>query len=172
MGVYYETAYPMYGLLADPMHLHLTSNSFPLFDRNNTDERLARLEQASSSSFFCSIMAACALASARVRDRAAVSRGNQTHELLTIPAETFYVAAEDVLPSDLLQTQDFGFLRGCALLAIASIQDAKINAMHKHIGIYFTILAIHQWHDEANWPANLSQVEREELRRLVGQFFP
>ncbi|RQM05804.1 hypothetical protein DH86_00002113, partial [Scytalidium sp. 3C] len=82
---------------------------------------------------------------------------------------TFYVAAEDVLPSDLLQTQDFGFLRGCALLAIASIQDAKINAMHKHIGIYFTILAIHQWHDEANWPANLSQVEREELRRLSMQ---
>ncbi|KAL1852329.1 hypothetical protein Plec18170_006057 [Paecilomyces lecythidis] len=116
-------------------------------------------------------MAACALASARVRDRAVVSKGTETHDRLLIPAETFYAAAENVLPSDLLQIQEFGFLRGCALLAIASIQDGKIDAMHKYIGIYFSIMSIYQWHDEEAWPNSLSRVEQEELRRLYWSIY-
>lgn len=154
--------------------MHVGSNrlhySFPFFDRHHTNERLSRIEQADSASFFCSVMAACALASARVRDRAVVSKDTETHDQLLIPAETFYAAAENVLPSDLLQIQEFGFLRGCALLAIASIQDGKIDAMHKYIGIYFSIMSIHQWHDEEAWPNSLSRVEQEELRRLVSGF--
>ncbi|KAH8890358.1 hypothetical protein GQ53DRAFT_867242 [Thozetella sp. PMI_491] len=130
MVLHYETAYPI----------------FPLFDRTDADQRLAGMEQARSSSFFCSIMAACALASARVRDGALISANQRRRTLLSIPSETFYAAARHVLPQDLLQAQEFDFLRGCALLAIASIQDGKINAMHKYIGIYFTIMATNQWH--------------------------
>lgn len=115
-------------------------------------------------------MAASALASARVRDGATVlepGRGDHL-DVFSIPAETFYTAAQDVLRScDFLQTQDFGLLRGCALLAIASIQDGKIDAMHHFVGVYFTLAAIHHWHDEANWPSGMLPAEQEERRRLV-----
>ncbi|EGY21475.1 uncharacterized protein VDAG_10457 [Verticillium dahliae VdLs.17] len=150
LAVYFETVYPI----------------FPLFDRPNVDRRLSADEQIHNRGFFCSVMAACALASARVRDGALVSLGSHTQELLTMPPETFLSAAQDTLPGDLLHSQDFDFLRACALLAIASIQDGKIDAMRMYIGHYFTMTATWQWHDEATWPPGLSPVELEERRRL------
>ena len=112
-------------------------------------------------------MAACALASARVRDGALVSLDRHSPDLGLMPPEIFFVAAEESLPKDLLQTRDFDLLRACALLALVCIQDGKIDAMRKYIGHYFTMMAIHQWHDESNWPQNLQLVGIEERRRLV-----
>jgi hypothetical protein len=86
--------------------------------------------------------------------------------------ETYYSAAEEALPQDLLHCHDFDHLRGYALLAIASIQDAQIPAMQKYIGQYFTILAINQWHDESFWPQGLHSGEIEERRRVVSLFEP
>ncbi|KAJ4416439.1 hypothetical protein N0V85_002273 [Neurospora sp. IMI 360204] len=105
-------------------------------------------------------MAACALASARVRD-GAPSGGQDVVGIM--PAQMFFAAAEEALPKDLLQCQDFDYLRGLALLALASLQDARIGAMQMYIGHYFTMLAINQWHDESNWPTGLHPTEREEL---------
>ena len=148
---------------------------FPFFDRQYTQQRLANLEHAHSPGFFCSVMAACALVSARVRDGAVISsKRDQTQiaELLAIPAETFYAAAEEALPKDLLQTCDatreFEFLRASGLLAIASIQEGRIDAMQKYIGCYFTMVAIQNGHDEQFWPQDLDRVQLEERRRLVG----
>ncbi|KAM0282152.1 hypothetical protein ACHAQH_003192 [Verticillium albo-atrum] len=155
LAVYFETVYPI----------------FPLFDRPNVDRRLSADEQIHNRGFFCSIMAACALASARVRDGALVSLGSHSQELLVMPPETFLSAAQDTLPGDLLHMQDFDFLRACALLAIASIQDGKIDAMRMYIGHYFTMTATWQWHDEATWPPGLSPVELEERRRLYWSIY-
>lgn len=141
---------------------------FPLFDRDNLDRRLSRDEQLHSRGFFCSVMAACALAAARVRDGAIAVPGSHSQDLSAVPPETFFAAAQDTLPADLLQTQDFDCLRACALLSIASVQDGKIDAMRMYIGHYFTMTATWQWHDEANWPRGLLPVDLEERRRLVG----
>ncbi len=84
-----------------------------------------------------------------------------------MPPETFYVAAEEALPKDLLQCGSFDYLRGVALLALASIQDTKMEAMHKFIGLYFAVLSIFQWHDEGRWPDAMTSGEVEERRRLV-----
>lgn len=112
-------------------------------------------------------MAACALSAARARDGALGPYQAEAQGSAGLPPETFYAAAEEALPKDLLQCQDFDYLRGFALMALASIQDAKVAAMRKYIGQYFTILAINQWHDEANWPRGLRPVEIDERRRLV-----
>jgi hypothetical protein len=81
--------------------------------------------------------------------------------------EMFFAAAEDALPTDILPCRNFDYLRGYALLALASLQDAKIRAMQMYIGHYFTMLAINRWHDERNWPEDMQASEREEWRRLV-----
>jgi len=82
----------------------------------------------------------------------------------------FFAAAEEALPKDILRSQDFDCLRAYALLALASLQDAKIRAMQMYIGHYFTIVAINQWHDESNWPEHIPTSEKEERRRLVSQY--
>ncbi|KAK3372581.1 hypothetical protein B0H63DRAFT_485280 [Podospora didyma] len=163
LDVYHETVYPI----------------FPFFDRLHTQQRLASLEHTHSPGFFCSVMAACALVSARVRDGAVISsKRNQTQmaDLLAIHAETFCAAAQETLPSDLLQPcgktrDDFEFLRACGLLAIASIQEGKIDAMQKYIGNYFAMVAIQNGHDEQSWPRDLTRVEREERRRLYWSIY-
>lgn len=81
--------------------------------------------------------------------------------------EMFFAAAEEALPTNILPCREFDFLRGYALLALASLQDAKIRTMQMYIGHYFTILAINRWHNEGNWPEDMQASEREEWRRLV-----
>ncbi|ESA42895.1 hypothetical protein GE21DRAFT_5866 [Neurospora crassa] len=152
LSVYHKTVYPI----------------FPYFDPVRLEQRLEMLEHCRSRAFFCSVMAACALASARVRD-GAPSGGQDVVGI--IPAQMFFAAAEEALPKDLLQSQDFDYLRGIALLALASLQDARIGAMQMYIGHYFTMLAINQWHDESNWPTGLHPTEREERRRLYWSFY-
>lgn len=158
-------------------------SSFPYFDPVRLDQRLETLEHGRSRAFFCSVMAACALASARMRDGAPTNGdggGGSGHGYgygqenvlvgagMMPPAQMFFAAAEEALPSprDLLQCRDFDYLRGFALLALTSLQDARIGATQMYIGHYFTMLAVNQWH-EANWPGGLDSTEREERRRLV-----
>ncbi|CAI4220154.1 unnamed protein product [Parascedosporium putredinis] len=123
-------------------------HSFPFFDRDTLESSVAAGEHTRNRAFFCSTMAACALASSRVRDGALVSPERYTTDLLILPPEDFYAAAEDALPADPIDAHDFNY------------------QMRKYIGTYFTILSIRQWHDETNWPSGLSAIEREEMRRL------
>lgn len=144
-------------------------NSFPFFDPVRLERRLQAFEHTRNRGFFCSVMAACALSSARIRDGALASSQQCPEDLGAMCPEMFFAAAEDALPKNMLQCRDFDCLRGYALLALASLQDAKIRAMHMYIGHYFTILAINQWHDESNWPEGMQESEKEERRRLVSQ---
>jgi hypothetical protein len=112
-------------------------------------------------------MAACGLASARARD------GAQT---FTSPGyidsetpELYLAAAREGLPKDLMNCRDLDSLRAHALLALASLQDAKVSELHMYIGLYFTIISINQWHDEAHWDPELLLADKEELRTLVSR---
>lgn len=119
--------------------------------------------------YFASVMAACALASARARDGALFSQQRYT-SLLTAPSsETFYAAAKDALPKDMITAKGLDYLRACALLALTSIQYGNIEAMHQFIGQYFTLVAIQRLHDETLWPKDMNIIEREERRRLVSR---
>ncbi|CAM1503137.1 Fc.00g079130.m01.CDS01 [Cosmosporella sp. VM-42] len=82
---------------------------FPIFDRPNLIRRLKGEEQTHNRNFFCSIMAAYALTSAHVRDGALVSPDRHSLDLRIMPPEIFFVAAEEALPNDLLETNNLAF---------------------------------------------------------------
>ncbi len=144
-------------------------HSFPFFDPIRLERRLETLEHSRNRAFFCSIMAACALASARLRDGALPLSQRGSEDAAVMSPELFFAAAEEALPTNILPCRDFDCLRGYALLALASLQDVKIRAMQMYIGHYFTMLAINRWHDEWNWPEDMDASEKEERRRLVSQ---
>jgi len=58
-------------------------------------------------------------------------------------------------------------MRACATLAIASIQNGQIKAMHQYSGLYHTLMSMEGLYDEKLWPKNMSPIEIEERRRLV-----
>ena len=150
IDVYYTIVYPV----------------FPLFHRARLVERVAQKEYLSDRGFFSTLMALCALASGRTRDRAAPANQERA-EISRIPAETFYLAALDAMPKELSSARGLDYLRACAVIAVASIQLGRIEMLHEYIGHYHALLALQRFHDEACWPKDVSVIEREERRRLV-----
>lgn len=149
MDVYTDVVYPI----------------FPFFHGPTLRNRLHNQDYLTDRGFFASIMSACALAAARVRDGAVDGRYHFEENLGGI-TEMFLTAAQDTIPKDISTAQGLGYLRSCALLAIASLQYGQITAMHQYIGHYHTLSAMQRFHDENQWPENITTIEKEERRRL------
>jgi hypothetical protein len=112
-------------------------------------------------------MGVCALASARARDGAIFSNRFNPDLLNEIDSETFFNAAKEEIPVNLVTARDHNCMRACALLAITAIQYGQIRVMHQYLGRYHALVAMDGLHDEVNWPNDIGHVEREERRRLV-----
>ncbi|CAK3799631.1 unnamed protein product [Lecanosticta acicola] len=149
LEVYMEILYPM----------------FPFFHEPTLWSRIRRKDHLTDRGFFASIMAACALASARARD-GAISTRRGLDESIEQASETFFSAAQDVIYKDLGKTMGLGYVRACALLALTSIQYGQKQSMHQFMGHYHTLSAMQHLHDEDQWPAEIPVEEREERRRL------
>lgn len=154
LEIYMDVVYPIY----------------PLFHGPTLWERIRKRHQLVDRGFFASVMAACALAAARVRDGAIGKRYNFS-ETPEKSSEIFFAAAQDCVLKDLSRAQDFGYMRACALLALTAIQYGQIKTMHQYIGTYSTLSAMHHFHDESHWPQDTSVVEKEERRRLFWSMY-
>ena len=143
------------------------SPRFPLFHQSTLLQKVHDQHYLKDRGFFASLMAACALASARERDGALFHSITTTSYNANILSETFYKAAKDMLPRYLVEAEGLDYMRACALLSITSIQYGDIEAMQLYLGHYFTLVGINRFHDEANWPKHITNIEVEERRRLV-----
>ncbi|GKZ30806.1 hypothetical protein AbraIFM66951_008136 [Aspergillus brasiliensis] len=135
------------------------------------------IEQVNSKKHLCnqglfaSTMAACSLVAGRARDGALYSNRWDREELIDPPSETFFMAARDSIPRDLATAQGIHYMRACALLAIASIQNGQIKDMQKYSGLYHTLTSMDGLYDEKLWPKDLRPVETEERRRLFWSIY-
>ncbi|KAI6877649.1 hypothetical protein KC363_g8900 [Hortaea werneckii] len=136
----------------------------PLFHGPTLWERVRNRQHLTHRDFFASVMAACALAAARARDGAT----GDTRRVADRPertSEIFFAAAADAVSKDLSKARGLGYMRACGLLAITAIQYGQINTMHQYMGMYHTLAALQQFHDERKWPSDITVVELEERRR-------
>lgn len=140
---------------------------FPLFHRVSFINKLQSHEYLRNQGLFASTMAVCALTSARARDGALYSNRWDPSQLASPPSEVFQMAAKDSIPKDLATANGTDYMRACAILAIASIQNGQIRAMRQYAGMYHTLLDMDGLYDEKLWPKNLNVIEIEERRRLV-----
>lgn len=143
----------------------------PLFHGPTLWERIRNRNHLSDRGFFASIMGACALAAARARDGALVDSRSVPRHGLEQQSEVFYSGATCAICKDFNKAQGLGYLRACALLAMTAIQYGQIASMHQYLGIFCTLSAMQQFHDEAHWPRSLSLTEREECRRLYWSMY-
>lgn len=155
-----------------PTHLLTRSFSFPLFHKPSFIERVNNREHLHNQGLFASTMAVCCLASGRARDGALYTTRWRREELLEPPSDAFYAAAKDSLPRDLAAAKGMNYMRACAILAIASLQNGQIKNMQKYSGMYHTLTTMEGFHDEKLWPKDISPIEVEERRRLVCAFNP
>ncbi|KAJ5669758.1 hypothetical protein N7462_010828 [Penicillium macrosclerotiorum] len=153
--VYFEIVYPI----------------FPLFHKPSFIARINNQEHLQNQGLFASTMAVCALVSGRARDGALYTTRWHREELLEPPSEAFYAAAKDSLPRDLALAKGFNYMRACAILAIASIQNGQIKNMQKYSGMYHTLTTMEGFHDEKLWPKDIGIIETEERRRLFWSIY-
>lgn len=168
--VYFEIVYPMYNefltFLADCFDLRIVSR-FPLFHMPSFVEQVNSKEHLRNQGLFACTMAVCSLASGRARDGALYSNRWHREDLIDPPSEAFFAAARDSIPRDLTAAKGIHYMRACAILAIASIQNGQIKNMQKYSGLYHTLISMDCLHDEKFWPKDLTPIETEERRRLV-----
>jgi hypothetical protein len=145
----------------------LTVLRFPLFHKQSFIEGVHNQEHLRDPGLFASTMAVCALVSGRARDGALFTNRWHRDELAEPPSEAFYAAAKDSIPRDLASAKGINYMRACAILAIASIQNGQIKNMQKFSGMYHTLTSMEGLHDEKLWPKHLTPIETEERRRLV-----
>lgn len=130
-------------------------------------EQINNKEYLRNQGLFASTMAVCSLASGRARDGALYSNRWHREELIDPPSEAFFAAARYSIPRDLIAAKGIHYMRSCAILAIASIQNGQIKNMQKYSGLCHTLISMDCLYDEKLWPKDLSPIETEERRRLV-----
>ncbi|KAL3478479.1 fungal-specific transcription factor domain-containing protein [Aspergillus californicus] len=153
--VYFEIVYPI----------------FPLFHWPSFSRALENLEYVHDGGLFASTMAMCALTSARARDGALYSHRWSPQQLKNPPAEVFWAAAKESIPRDLAAARDTEYLRACAILSIASIQNGQIQDMQQYLGIYHTLAGMDGLHDEKLWPKGLDPIVVEIRRRMFWSIY-
>lgn len=115
-------------------------------------------------------MAACAMASARIRDGAFDRFPNPPVfpiETAVGLSEEFYRAAIRAIPVDLSVATEFNYKKAKALLCAVAIQFGYARTFSAHLGDYITMCSIDGFHHEHRWPSGLSAIETQERRRLV-----
>jgi hypothetical protein len=144
-------------------------DSFPFFHWPTYKDYIRQEGHKSSRSSCALVLALSALAAARVRDQASPSPLDSS--LAAVPAEAWSKACFDNLPRKHSASQDyrdsFNYMRTYALLAILSVQNADLVNFQTNLGRYLTLSAVHCFHDEDRWSPHLSEIERDERRRLV-----
>ncbi|OJJ94860.1 hypothetical protein ASPACDRAFT_82332 [Aspergillus aculeatus ATCC 16872] len=144
---------------------------FPLFHMPSFIEQVNSKQHLCNQGLFASTMAACSLVAGRARDGALYSNRWDREELIDPPSEAFFIAARDSIPRDLVAAKGIHYMRACAILAIASIQNGQIKDMQKYSGLYHTLASMDGLYDEKLWPKDLRTVETEERRRLFWSIY-
>jgi hypothetical protein len=115
------------------------------------------------------VMAVCAMAAGTLRDGASMPPGVQQR----IPnpaglARKCYQAAVKAIPRDLTRDADpCQVMKAKALMISICLQSGDTRVALAHMGDYATLSAINGFHLEGNWPNHITEIEKQERRRLV-----
>lgn len=145
------------------------SNSRPYFHWPTFEAQIQQQMYRSDWGVFVVTMAVCALTAGRVYDGLAVPTDvNMTSSEATNLSLQCYTAAVNAIPADVTMINDYyPAMKASALLASVCLQDGDLKKLVSHLANYFCLSTIHKFHLEAHWPSDLTEIQRQERRRLV-----
>lgn len=133
-------------------------------------------EQAYRSDWgvFIITMAVCCLAAGRLNDGIQIPENLRSLHLDSSSlVKECHNAAIEAIPKELTEVVDwYSLMKAKALLASACLQNEDIKRAIVHGGEYISLSTTRGFHDEANWPNDLNERDRQERRRLVGKQEP
>lgn len=142
---------------------------YPLLEQENVKERLRNRDHLNDKGFFATVMAACALTSARVRDGAYSGYISDDLRKPETSSEIFFTAAKECLKNDYARigtAHVVEHIKAYSLLALTSIQYGSRVDVQQYLGKGFTLAAMYRFYDEKSWPSDLKESQRETYRRV------
>lgn len=118
-------------------------------------------------------MAVCALTAGRLYSGVPIPPGLDPirSKAATLSSEC-YAAAVKAMPRDIASATDYcQAMKASALLASVCLQNGHLKMTIAHLGDYISLAVMHGFYTEANWPVELTEIERQERRRLVSNQF-
>jgi len=113
-------------------------------------------------------MAVCAIVAGRqAKNVDPMSSQAASSPASTPPSQAFYESAMGAFPHKLSDAQGFEFKRAKVLMAIACIQFGWILEHQTHLGEYVALACNAGFHNEKRWDRELTEIHRQERRRLV-----
>ncbi|KAJ0120018.1 hypothetical protein J7T55_000871 [Diaporthe amygdali] len=150
--VFYHTAYPLR----------------PYFHWPTYRAQIHSRQHRSDWGLWTFTMAVCTMAAARLCDGVLIPTG--LHPLRLQAATLFttcYDAANKALPADIMTVPDpYHAMKAKALLASACLQNGDWRRAVAHLGDYASLSATTGFCQESNWPAYITEIQRQERRRV------
>ncbi|ETS84443.1 hypothetical protein PFICI_02468 [Pestalotiopsis fici W106-1] len=117
---------------------------------------------------FVVTMAVCALTAGRLYSGVpGPSHLDHVRSRVDALSSECYAAAVKALPRDMATATDYcQAMRANAILASVCLQNGQLKSTIAHLGDYTTLSIMHGFYAEANWPAGLTEIEKQERRRL------
>lgn len=121
---------------------------------------------------FIVTMAMCALSAGKLADGGVQGAAPTLKaRATTLASECYHAAVQAVRRDDDFDLGDgtdlVPLLKARAILSSTCLQAGNLNAALAHNGEYSILSALAGFHDEANWPSDLTEIQRQERRRLV-----
>ncbi|KAH0428478.1 hypothetical protein CcaCcLH18_09036 [Colletotrichum camelliae] len=118
---------------------------------------------------FIVTMAVCCFAAGRLNDGISIPSG--LHNLraeASLKSTECYDAAIKAIPKELTEVTDwYSLMKAKSLLASACLHNEQLKrALFHGGGDYVSFSVSRGFHDEANWPEDLNECEKQERRRL------
>ena len=155
MDVYYHTIYPVK----------------PVFHWPTFYAQVQQQLYRSDWGVFVVTMAVCALTAGRLYCGVPLPKHLQLSDVRARAAALSaqcYTAAVEAMPRGIAGASDYyQAMRASFLLASVCLQDGQMSSAISHSSDYTALSTMHGFHSEAKWPAHLSEIEKQERRRLV-----
>lgn len=169
--IYYRTAYPLYVELTILLR---ADHRRPFLHWPSTLADLRAGRYRSNWSVFIVTLAMCAIAAGKLVDGGVPGPVpiSVIERASTLAAECYKAATSALDAVEFNHSTDaLPLLKARSLLACTCMHNGDVNAAILHHGQYSIISAQSGFHDEANWPSDLTEIQRQERRRLVRFLF-
>ncbi|KAF5612739.1 c6 transcription factor [Fusarium tjaetaba] len=147
---------------------------FPIFDQQPLLHEWHTSDLSSDRCSFSYLMGLCALSLSHIKDGAVLP---SRQELFTTAAPptgllpVFIDNAERSIPADARGQDAFRYLPTIASLVLVAFQTRHSSLHHRYLGLFHSLIAAQNLHEEVNWPSALTEPERQRYRRIFWSMY-
>ncbi|CVL12484.1 uncharacterized protein FPRN_15080 [Fusarium proliferatum] len=147
---------------------------FPIFDQQPLLLEWHRSDLSSDRCSFSYLMGLCALSLSHIKDGAVLPSREETFTTAPLATEllpVFIDNAERSIPTDVRGQDAFRYLPTIASLVLVAFQTRHSSLHHRYLGLFHSLIAEQNLHEEVNWPSTLTEPERQRYRRVFWSMY-